>query len=120
MGKLKHFMASKYPQKKIVEEEILEPINEEITTISTNEDESFFNMRRKRLLKISLFLGVLFFILSFPMTYKLMGKILNNVPGFKHTVSEDISHHLDWKIVTIHSIIFSMISYIILEFSLKD
>ncbi len=112
MGKLKHFMSSKYPQKKI--KEIQEQVEEKI-----QEEESingFFTHNRKRRIKISLFLGILFYILSLPGTYKLMGSILNNVPGFGRTVSDDICHKLNWKIVLVHSLVFTVVTYLMLEF----
>lgn len=106
MGRFTDFMISKYPKKDTPKHEIPE-IVENI--------ESTLPQKSKRMchVRFALVMMLLYILLSLPFTFKIIGEGLQPVIG--HLVSDNISSKLNWKLIIIHSILFSFFTFVILE-----
>ncbi len=115
-SKLMLEMANKYP--KIVSHQTKEDDHIHIVT-DENRDGNYDTVKTYSLVKteislgkiifISLVFGILFFLLSMPETYRMMGNFLD--PSLVHN---NLPNYLDMKLVALHSVIFTVIVFIII------
>jgi hypothetical protein len=125
MLNIKDRMASKYPEYNVEEKPLFQNtmkesmkhknMKEGLTSKSSNEysSDKLYSSNTK-LLIMSLFLAILFMILSFPKLYKYTGgKFINTNINY-----DNFTNLFTLKMPILHSIIFFFISFAVLKFSM--
>jgi len=99
---LQKMMASKYPSQPTIMRESPTPSTESSSRSSTDKH---CILSPKKMLMVAILLGVLFFILSHPQTFKLVGSFF---PTFNNGGSA-----IDHKLVALHALIFALIVFVL-------
>lgn len=77
-------------------------------------DQITLSLTKQKLFYISISAGILFFILSSPIVYSEVSRIIQQVTGKTYAKAE-LASALNWQIILIHALVYAVLVY----FSLK-
>lgn len=72
-------------------------------------------LTKQRLFCISATAAVVFFILSSPIAYGEVSKLLKHITG-KTLAQPELAGALDWKLVLVHSLVYAVLVYFTLKY----